>query len=90
MCPQQDGTRRCTNTRSDERHCGRCGNVCRQQERCRDGACHWDCPGGQTFCPQRRDGSMGCTDTRTDPYNCGGCGQACPSVTPRCREGRCG
>ena len=88
-CQQQDGTRRCTDTRTDPNNCGRCGNTCRKQERCRDGACQWDCPTGHMFCPQRSDGSPGCVDIRSDPLNCGGCGQACPSVRRHCRDGRC-
>jgi Stigma-specific protein, Stig1 len=87
-CQMPNGTQRCTDTGRDEQNCGRCGNVCRKQEKCINGACSSDCPPGHTFC-RRPDGTYGCINTQIDRLNCGGCGQDCPSIRPTCREGRC-
>ena len=72
----------CADTRTNERHCGSCGNRCPLGQRCEDGACALRCVTGQTACSGR------CVDTQTDSAHCGSCGNAC-TAAQRCVDGAC-
>ncbi|MEZ4407429.1 MAG: MXAN_6577-like cysteine-rich protein [Polyangiales bacterium] len=72
----------CADTRTNERHCGACGNRCPVGQRCEDGACALRCVAGPTSCGDRS------VDTQTDPANCGACGTAC-TAAQRCVSGSC-
>jgi hypothetical protein len=89
MCTHDNGSATCVDLDRDPRHCGRCGNVCRRQDRCIDGRCQAEnrCERGQSFC-QMPNGSRRCTDTGRDEQNCGRCGNVC-SKQERCEDGRC-
>ncbi|HEY5961579.1 MAG TPA: hypothetical protein VIV60_33700, partial [Polyangiaceae bacterium] len=76
------GTLMCTDNNVDQQNCGKCGNICRSGEQCRNGAC--SCPTGTIAC-----GSDGCKDNLTDPNHCGICGNVCSPETPYCTEGKC-
>lgn len=76
---QQLCSNECTDTQSDNNHCGACGNVCPAGSVCGAGQCA--CTGGKTFC------SGTCRDLQTDASNCGACGTTCPSG--QCSAGQC-
>ncbi len=74
----------CRDTRTDESHCGGCGERCTSTQVCMASRCTdvTGCAAPRTMC------SEGCTDTSSDNGNCGGCGVACP-VGTACSGGRC-
>jgi hypothetical protein len=75
----------CSDTRTDPRNCGTCGNVCTGGKICQNGSC--SCTSGLTDC------SGTCVNTNTNPNNCGQCGRQCSSIyggTPGgCVNGHC-
>ncbi len=73
---------RCVDTRTDQRNCGRCGEVCPAGQLCSEGRCVMPCTSGFTPC------SGTCRDLQTDLTHCGFCGNACSS-TQTCAAGRC-
>ena len=79
----------CANLERDVSNCGACGNVCDENEVCRDGRCACgsidvNCSGADTSfcCP------TGCENLLTDPRNCGRCGNRC-ALGETCLDGRC-
>lgn len=87
---------RCVRTRTDPRHCGRCGRECPTGTSCVDGDCvqgdgtgtgpggsgACDCPPGEACCEGQ------CTDLNESEEHCGECGKSCPSGKTCC-DGRC-
>jgi hypothetical protein len=73
----------CTHVRSDNLHCGRCGNACGEGQVCDEGTCRVSCQPHLTDCGGR------CLDLRSDPEHCGVCDRACP-VDDTCMLGNCG
>ncbi|AKF07989.1 MopE-related protein [Sandaracinus amylolyticus] len=71
-------------TRSDELHCGGCGNECGTNATCSSGGCACDTNFGDCSAA-----TLGCeTDLRTSVSNCGGCGIAC-SANQTCSARSC-
>jgi len=70
----------CTNTNTDAKNCGGCGNACATGLVCASGQC--GCSGSLTLCSGK------CVDTGTDPANCGACGRTCSS-SQSCSGGSC-
>ncbi len=72
-----------TNTTSDTRNCGFCGNVCSGSTICSSGMCA--CTAGQTNCGGT------CRSLATDNSNCGACGRVCATtlVGSTCQSGTC-
>lgn len=64
----------------DHENCGACGNACRAEQQCTDGACV--CPAGTTDC------GHDCVDTSTSVSDCGACGNTC-GVGETCTAGTC-
>src|ERR1700722_740882 len=58
----------CTDTASNNEHCGSCGAVCAPGETCTSGSCGLGCPAGFSIC------GGGCINTEGDARNCGVCG----------------
>jgi hypothetical protein len=82
-CPEANQTfcdGQCTSYLTDRNNCGACGNVCRSDEVCSDGACV--CNPGFTECVDA------CVDLQTDPVNCGACEHAC-YTDEHCSGGAC-
>jgi hypothetical protein len=82
-CPEEHQTvcdGQCTSYLTDSNNCGGCGNVCRSDQLCGDGACV--CNPGLTECGAE------CVDAQTDPANCGACGNTCQS-DETCIGGAC-
>ena len=71
----------CVRIDTDRNHCGECGNRCRPNEYCVQGACEEACEEPLVLCGQQ------CFDIETDPLNCGGCGRTC--VSGICESGAC-
>ena len=63
----------CVDINSDYQNCGKCGNVCPNDQVCSHGTCAVVCGGGSVRCVNN------CVDLGTDPQNCGGCSKACAS-----------
>ncbi|MBQ4359845.1 MAG: hypothetical protein II767_06275 [Proteobacteria bacterium] len=40
----------CADLQEDNANCGTCGNVCKDGEKCKSGACRISCPDGQIMC----------------------------------------
>lgn len=88
----------CVSTRTDELHCGDCGQTCVgpgltccdgdcvrtrfDENHC--GACNQPCVGPDLQCC---DGE--CTNTRFNRDHCGGCDQSCTGLNRRCCDGEC-
>lgn len=91
-CPmgQVECTSRCTDTRSDARHCGACGTACggaNGTPTCAAGVCEIACAAGFGDCDG--DVANGCeVVTSTSFAHCGACGVTC-SIGRRCAAGRC-
>jgi hypothetical protein len=82
-CPKSSDAicdRSCTNTQSDSKNCGTCGNKCAANEICRGGKC--GCGPLSEHC----DGV--CTNVQSDPKNCGTCGNKCVTCQ-MCLAGAC-
>ena len=86
-----------TNTATDPRSCGACGNSClslpNATSSCTAGACLIvTCVSGYHDCDHQNPN--GCeVNTSTDPANCGACGTVCaplPNATGGCSSGECG
>jgi hypothetical protein len=61
---------KCVATATDNKNCGKCGTVCKDDLRCRDGKC--TCPtSGTSKCGTR------CFNLQSNNNNCGACGKAC-------------
>jgi hypothetical protein len=84
-CPSATGVG-CTDTQTDPKNCGFCGNRCGTGEACMGGMCTCaggpHCVGNQTCC------STGCFDLASDPGNCGACGHPC-NPGEACMMGMC-
>ena len=84
ICPETytecDGY--CRDIKSDVKHCGKCGQVCKVGESCQDGSCVLICPDKQTVC------SGQCVDTTRDFQHCGACGTSC-KPGQACVSGKC-
>jgi hypothetical protein len=88
----------CTNTGTDVKNCGACGNACTGTTpaccsgKCADlassatncGACGTACTGATSTCCSGK-----CVDLTSDAKNCGKCGTACSGSTPNCKAGVC-
>lgn len=72
----------CVDTKSDPKHCGRCGNGCPDGEACVDSACTIVCAAPTTKC------GTACVDTKVDPNHCGKCDDPC-SLGTVCSDGKC-
>lgn len=70
----------CTDTQTDSRNCGGCGNICLAGQVCQAGTC--SCPTGEQLCAGE------CFDTRSSPLHCGTCNNACPAGQT-CNAGVC-
>jgi hypothetical protein len=90
----------CVDVRSDDAHCGLCGNVCDGSNGttcelgfCRCGSNRMGCFGtnDSTCCPPTGDRTDAyCANFTSDPEDCGGCGEVCdPATADRCGGGRC-
>ena len=87
---------RCVRTRTDPRHCGRCGRECPTGTSCVDGDCvvgdgsgtgpggsgACDCPPGKACCGGQ------CTDLNQSEEHCGDCGTTCTGGKTCC-DGHC-
>ena len=81
-----------SNSNSDVRNCGSCGNACPARPNtsvtlCSGGGCGFSCVSGYANC----DGSAvnGCeTNINDDDNNCGSCGNGC-GFAESCESGRC-
>lgn len=72
-----------TETASDPKNCGFCGNACKEGDLCWRGAC--GCPNGYTQCGDE------CVKTDSDKDNCGSCGSLCRApVNPADSAWTCG
>jgi len=74
----------CRDTRTDEVHCGRCGERCASTQVCLNSVCS-EVSGCTT--PRQMCGAA-CVDTSSDEANCGGCGSPCPPGAA-CSSGTC-
>lgn len=72
---------RCVDLSQASNHCGACGRVCAEGERCEVGVCD-GCAAGLTDCGD------GCISLDASSEHCGGCGQAC-APTQRCDNREC-
>jgi len=85
MCSNQ-----CTDLKTDNANCGKCGNACPSGATCVQGNCQ--CSATSTKC-----GAV-CVDAKTDNANCGKCGNVCGNDagaimgggTWTCQNGACG
>lgn len=73
----------CTDVRSDNHHCGRCGEACSADRACFNGMCLPTCALGESRCP-----TGACVNLSNSAANCGACGMACPAGQ-FCFRGRC-
>ena len=71
----------CTDTATDSKNCGMCGNVCGARQQCAMGVCTCTVA-GETNC-----GGV-CTDLNSDAKNCGTCGKMC-GLAEVCKAGTC-
>lgn len=88
----------CVDLEEDERHCGSCGNVCAEEETCREGVCvggcEVSCEEGTEICEgtecRCRSGYTTCegrcVNLQTSPEHCGACGVVCAQA---CGAGAC-
>lgn len=96
LCPkgETDCNSACANTQNSFKHCGACGNTCKQGEQCENGTCkactkdsiscgNTCCSKGQTCCAGT------CVDTQTSRTHCGSCGKQCGAGVT-CSNGTCG
>jgi len=88
VCPEgkTECSGKCTDTNSDPKNCGYCGNSCAENYVCNNGACTSGCGENLTDC----GGS--CVDTNSNPLHCGGCFQECSSAEgadPVCENSIC-
>lgn len=74
----------CRDTRTDEGHCGRCGQRCAASQVCGNGVCTTVSGCAE---PRRMCGAA-CLDTSSDNAHCGACGVACPAGST-CSASRC-
>jgi hypothetical protein len=97
-CTPKGAAAFCTNTGTDAKNCGACGNVCpTANPNCCSGKCTntgtdaKNCGACGTVCATTKPTccSGACTDTTTDAKNCGACGTACPTANPNCCAGKC-
>jgi len=84
-CPE--GLEKCNNDcvdlNTNPEHCGSCGNICPDNERCVGGECKIiPCPDGQKQCGDK------CVDLKSDSENCGKCNHLCLEQQ-RCQDGVC-
>jgi len=79
----------CVDLQTNGRHCGVCGTVCAEGQRCASGTCVLDCPAPGTVCGGR------CANLQSDSSHCGACDRACNGVPgsvgtlDRCVSGSC-
>ncbi|KAK4608920.1 hypothetical protein CLAFUW4_14530 [Fulvia fulva] len=80
----------CADFKTDNIHCGKCGNKCKAGEECKSGSCKPLCPSGKPKqCPDpKKHGVLTCTDVKNDCSNCGKCGVKCKSAE-KCQNGKC-
>lgn len=72
----------CVDLSSSKSNCGECGNECRWNAECVDGACDFPCGQNGAVCDDR------CVSFLSDPDNCGKCGRECLEFQ-QCRDGFC-
>ncbi|MBQ1926881.1 MAG: hypothetical protein II180_12280, partial [Proteobacteria bacterium] len=72
----------CADLQEDNANCGTCGNVCKDGEKCKSGACRISCPDGQIIC------GSACADLTNDINHCGKCGHVCDDGE-KCDAGEC-
>ena len=88
-CPGEltacDGT--CYSLKTDNTHCGECGNACTGGKICSGGKCLVNCPPGQQLCTAGTQEY--CAEVDKDINNCGSCGQKC-ATGEVCNTGTCG
>ncbi len=75
MCSEE-----CVDPRTDNDHCGTCGNVCPAGTNCVGGVC--TCPAPLSLCGAR------CVNLASDNAHCGACNTPCPARTD-CQGGVC-
>lgn len=73
---------KCTDTSSDAKNCGKCGNACPQGATCSSGACVCTNSG-------RAPCNGVCPNLQSDTQNCGACGNVC-APGENCLAGVCG
>ncbi|MSP62851.1 MAG: hypothetical protein EXR72_21465 [Myxococcales bacterium] len=76
----------CTNTLTDEQHCGACDAACGEGQFCTKGICATTCPKGQIVCGAA--GVVECVSPMGDVNHCGGCDKAC-AAGQSCQKGAC-
>ncbi len=77
----------CTNTQTDNQHCGSCTTACKALEVCNAGKCQGGCPNSQIGCIPDA-GQPFCANAQTDNANCGACGVVC-GPEEVCAAGQC-
>ena len=73
----------CIDLQTSGRHCGVCGAVCPEGQRCVGGSCALDCPPPGSVCSGR------CVNAQSDDANCGACGRSCAAAAGQNGIGRC-
>ena len=73
----------CVDLQTNGRHCGVCGTVCTEGQRCASGSCTLDCSAPDALCGGR------CVHLQSDDAHCGACGRACAGAAGSNTVGRC-
>jgi len=80
----------CRDTTSNAKHCGACGNVCKDDQICKDGSCVDDPyldKNAVCYANEKKCGGI-CIDVMNNNENCGDCGNVCLEGT-KCSNGDC-
>ena len=73
----------CTNTNTDAKHCGTCGNACPTGTRCASGKCVDTCPSSTPS-----ECGNACVNLQNNPLFCGSCNTSC-KPGELCKAGTC-